>query len=288
MSTLYEQQRQERIQQNRLRLEQLGIVETAQRLRAEHPPPPKRQRQLRSGRQRREVSYAEEPFREVMAAHAPHAEEREPLPDYSPPDTREATVLPSFSASEGRRDAQGRLVFEDRPDFRPNLTPKQVIQAGSFGGIYFNPSGGKPGIRGSSVAVDPGEHPADWFEGLPRKAYAARIYTVGTNKYKVKAGQDQAFWEQKGWIHSQDPRGWFQWYCRFYQGRRTEDDDRQISRWKGVVGDKGRWVRALVNKVLRSNKRYDDTSVSPVIRQTLLHWAFELTEGEFERMRGHP
>ena len=61
-------------------------------------------------------------------------QEREPVPDYSPPASSEAAMLPSFSASEGRRDAQGRLVFEDRPDFRPNLTPKQVIQAGSFGG----------------------------------------------------------------------------------------------------------------------------------------------------------
>jgi hypothetical protein len=63
-----------------------------------------------------------------------------------------------------------------------------------------------------------------------------------------------------------------QWYCRFYTGRRSDDDARQISRWRGVVGDKGRWMRALANKVVRSNKRWDDATVSPVIRQTLLHW----------------
>ncbi|KAI7843744.1 hypothetical protein COHA_002642 [Chlorella ohadii] len=120
---------------------------------------------------------------------------------------------------------------------------------------------------------------------LPKKQYAARIYTFSTNKYGVKAGQDQAFWEDKGWIDKQDPRGWFQWYCRFFQGRRSADDARQISRWKGVVGDKGRWMRALCNKIVAANKRWDDASVSPVIRQTLLHWAFELTEDEFDRMR---
>ncbi len=71
--------------------------------------------------------------------------------------------------------------------FAPHLQqPSTPSSPSAFCSIYFNPSGGKPGIRGSSVAVDPGEHPADWFEGLPRKAYAARIYTVGTNKYKVR------------------------------------------------------------------------------------------------------
>lgn len=305
MTKSYEQQRQEKITQNKKRLIDLGIAEGAatkkvarrdrvvapkKALTAATPSDPPR----RSGRQRAEVNYAEPSIAELQAqapeVQPPHktgAADREPLPVYHPPDTCVAPVRPSYDASQGTRDAQGRLVFKDHPEFRPNLTPKQVIQAGSFGGIYFNPRGGKPGIKGPSVAITHQEFPADWFEGLPPKAYRARVYTRGANKYGVKAGQDQAYWEESGWIQPQDPRGWFQWYCRFYMGRRTEDDARQISRWKGVVGDKGRWVRALVNKVLRSNKRYDDATVSPVIRQTLLHWAFELTEGEFERMLEH-
>ena len=84
--------------------------------------------------------------------------------------------------------------------------------------IYFNPTGGKPGILGKSVAVSHKDHPADWFEGLPPKSYRARIYTFSVNKYGVKAGKDQVAWEQSGWIKPQDPRGWFQWYCRFYEG----------------------------------------------------------------------
>ena len=74
-------------------------------------------------------------------------------------------------------------------------------------------------------------------------------------------------------------------YCRFYSGRRTEDDERQIGRWRGVAGEKGRWKRALVNKIVKANKRWDDASVSPVIRQTLLHWAHEITEAEFDAVR---
>lgn len=297
----YEEERERRIADNKRRLAELGIPEAAEAMRGSTGggAAPKRQKTRaggseagdapaepprRSGRQRREVSYAEPSMQEVLARAPAAAPEHEPPPEYDPPAACAARVEPAFDASEGTRDAQGRLVFSDHPEFRPNLTPRQVIQAGSFGGIYFNPRGGKPGLK-PSVDVTHTEFPAAWFEGLAPGAYRGRTYTVARNKYGVKAGQDQAFWEGKGWIREQDPRGWFQWYCRFYEGRRSDDDVRQISRWRGVVGDKGRWVRALVNKIVRSNKRCDDATVSPVIRQTLLHWAFELTQAEFERMR---
>eukprot|EP00976_Prorocentrum_cordatum_P089360 1187687-Prorocentrum_minimum.AAC.2 len=68
-------------------------------------------------------------------------------------------------------------------------------------------------------------------------------------------------------------------------GRRTEDDERQISRWKGVAGEKGRWKNALCNKIIGSNRQHNDASVSPVIRQTLLHWGYELTERDFQAFR---
>ena len=167
--------------------------------------------------------------------------------------------------------------FKDHPEFQPNLTPKECIQKGIFGGIYFNPRGGKPGILGASVQIDHKEFPKDWFEGLNKSMYCARRYDRNVNKYKVVAGSDQAAWESKGWIHKQDPRGWFQWYCRFYLGRRTEDDVRQIKRWQGVAGVKGRWKRFLINKV--GDKNVNDYTISPVVRQTLLHWAFELKKG---------
>lgn len=68
-------------------------------------------------------------------------------------------------------------------------------------------------------------------------------------------------------------------------GRRTEDDERQISRWRGVAGEKGRWKNALANKCIAAGKPFDDASVSPVIRQTLLHWGYELTERDFLAFR---
>ena len=115
-----------------------------------------------------------------------------------------------------KRDSAGRLVFADHPTFRPRFTPKQMIEAGVFGGCYFNPRGGKKGILGPSVDIDHREFPASWFDGVPERLYLSRRYNVPTNKYGVKAGQDQAFWEEKGWILAAvDPRGWFQWQVIF-------------------------------------------------------------------------
>lgn len=198
---------------------------------------------------------------------------------YSPSEPKRPFAA-SLAVTDGaaRDPKTGALKFKDHPEFTPNLTPKQVIQAGSWGGVYFNPRGGKAGIKGRDVDVAHEEFPKDWFEGLKDEQYRARRYDHRRNKYGVKAGQDQAFWEEHGWIIPQDPRGWFQWYCRFYTGRRTLDDARQISRWVGVAGSKGRWKTNLCKKCVHANKRFDDQSVSPVVRQTLLHWAYEITE----------
>jgi hypothetical protein len=80
------------------------------------------------------------------------------------------------------------------------------------------------------------------------------------------------------WISDADPYGWFQWYCRFYQGRQSSDDMRQISRWVGVAGTKGRFRSQLCNKLLASGRQADDATISPVIRQTLWHWGLEMTD----------
>ena len=196
------------------------------------------------------------------------------------PTHRKFPFAASLDLSDGaQRDAKtGKLIFKDHLEFTPNLTPKQVIQAGSWGGVYFNPRGGKAGIKGRDIRVTHEEFPKDWFARLKKDQYAARMYSHLRNKYQVKAGQDQAYWETSGWIIDQDPRGWFQWYCRFYQGRRSEDDARQISRWVGVAGQKGRWKTNLCKKCVFANKRFDDQTVSPVIRQTMLHWAYEITD----------
>lgn len=167
-----------------------------------------------------------------------------------------------------------KITFKNYPEFTPDLTPKQCIRAGIFGGIYFNPIGGKPGIISKEVNIDYKEFPKEWFKGLDKKYYLSRRYDKNINKYKVVAGMNQEFWERKGWINPQDPRGWFQWYMRFYMGRRTSDDIRQIKRWKNV---QNRWSKFLLNRIKKQHGSIDDTSISPVVRQTLLHWACEIS-----------
>lgn len=202
--------------------------------------------------------------------------------DAPPPAKRARPATPP----DPPRDKAGRLVFKDRPDFGPRLTPAQVIRAGSFGGIYFNPFGGKKGIikYKNGVPIDANEFPASWFEGLADRWYKGRRYDKAVNKYGVVAGQDQAYWEEKGWMCGPDKRGWFQWYCHWYCGRRCDDDDRQISRWRGVASDTGRWRVTLANKLARAGVGVEHAPrVSPVICQTLLHWCDELTADDVKR-----
>ena len=197
------------------------------------------------------------------------------------------------AAHSGARDVKGRLVaFPNAPaHFRPNLTPRQMLEKGMHGGIYFNPKGGKPGVKYPRAKYPKGipgvgtdEFPPEWFEGIAPELYASRRYDQSRNCYGVKSGLDQAGWESSGWINPVDPRGWTQWYFRFYMGRRLEggEDERQIGRWAGVASERGRWRNNLVAKCMQAQKAYDDASVSPVVRQTLLHWAYELCAADFD------
>ena len=104
------------------------------------------------------------------------------------------------------------------------------------------------------------------LEGIAKKYYCSDFYDVSVNKYGVECGTSLRFWESKGWINEIDPYDWFQWYFRYLKGRGSSDDQRQISRWKGIVSRfKGILVR-LVDKGGDSLK----------IRQILLHWGYEL------------
>ena len=168
--------------------------------------------------------------------------------------------------------------FSDYPEFKPNLTPKEILKAGSFGGTYFRPI--KSSITGKQYkSMDViREYPKSWFSGLDIHKYViSPDYDKNVNKYKVKCGSSLEDWEKSGWMHEQDPYGWFQWYCRFYQGRRSDDDERQIKRWTKLAGPNGRFRKRLMNMIIKNKKNYNDKNVSPVIRQTLLHWGYELT-----------
>ena len=185
--------------------------------------------------------------------------------------------------AEPSKDKKGCLVFPDFPDFKPNLTPKEVLQRGSFGGTYFRPiysSVTKQKYKDEAWK----ELPASWLEGLNiRTQVASSVYDNSKNKYGVKCGASLEEWENSGWMHKQDPYGWFQWYCRFYQGRRTGDDVRQVGRWSKCCGPKGRWKNNLISKCAKAGCGFDNFGVSPVVRQTLQHWGYVLTKEDFEK-----
>ena len=185
--------------------------------------------------------------------------------------------------AEPVKDEKGRLLFPDFPDFKPNLTPKEVLQLGSFGGTYFRPiysSVTKQKYKDEAWK----ELPSSWLEGLNiRTQVSSSVYDNSKNKYKVKCGASLEEWESSGWMRQQDPYGWFQWYCRFYQGRRTEDDQRQVGRWSKCAGPKGRWKNNLISKCAKAGCGFDNFGISPVVRQTLQHWGYVLTKEDFDK-----
>ncbi|XP_046583388.1 uncharacterized protein LOC124290646 [Haliotis rubra] len=186
-----------------------------------------------------------------------------------------------FTASLPTRNSKGQLVFAGVPEFRPNMTPKEVMHAGSFGGTYFRPI--KSGATKKSYSGVWKELPKDWLQGLNiGQQLSSSTYDEKVNTYKVKCGGSLDMWESSGWIHKQDPYGWFQWYCRFYQGGRTEDDKRQIGRWLRCAGTTGRWRNNLISKCVKSGCGYDNHSISPVVRQTLQHWGYKLNKEDFD------
>lgn len=180
-----------------------------------------------------------------------------------------------------KKNRYGELLFKDYLDFRPNLTPKEIIQNGSFGGTYFRPI--LSGITGKYYKDEWKEFPKDWFENLYIEKYVSSIIIrPSINKYKTKMGGNLDMWESSGWITKIDPYGWFQWYCRFYLGRRTTDDNRQINRWLKTCGSNGRFRTTLIKSIIREKKRFNDYKIKPVIRQSMMHWGYELTKRDFD------
>jgi len=135
------------------------------------------------------------------------------------------------------------------PDFRPELTPQQMLELGVFGGKYMTDCRR--------------EFPREWF----RKAKLCHDHhDPDLNHFGVNASQPLSYWKQKGWIYREDPRGWFQWYCRYYLGRRCPDDERQIKRWNAVK-------RHIAQ--LKKNCRQGDLNCRKRQRQALMHWAYD-------------
>ncbi len=133
--------------------------------------------------------------------------------------------------------------------FTPDLTPKEMLTLGVFGGKYM------------TDCRD--EFPASWFRGAK---LADDTYDASLNCFGVRASKPLSYWKEKGWIHPDDPRGWFQWYCRYYLGRRGEDDERQIKRWRAMR----RHIAQLT-----AHCSPGDVTCRPRQRQALLHWAYD-------------
>lgn len=136
------------------------------------------------------------------------------------------------------------------PEFKPELTPKQMLELGVFGGKYLNDC--------------QKEFPKSWFK---RAKLAKRHKNLSLNYFKVDASLPLKEWQRKGWIYKDDPRGWFQWYCRYYLGRRLDQEDwRQIKRWKAIR----RHIGAIKNNCFQG-----DLNCRARQRQALLHWAYD-------------
>ena len=134
-------------------------------------------------------------------------------------------------------------------EFKPFYTPAKMLEMGIFEGKYCNDC--------------KDEFPQSWFQS----AKLSDVSDININYFKIKSRQPLSFWKDKGWIYGPDPRGWFQWYCRYYLGRRLPDiDANQIKRWRAFTRHAGQ---------IRANCRPGDISCRPRQRQALLQWSHD-------------
>ena len=134
--------------------------------------------------------------------------------------------------------------------FKPDLTPQEMLELGVFGGKYMTDC--------------KKEFPASWYK---KAKLCTTHHDASLNFFGVNASAPLSYWKKKGWIYPKDPRGWFQWYCRYYMGRRIPTEDaRQIKRWKAIT-------RHIAQ--VKQNCQPGDLDCRPRQRQALLHWAVD-------------
>jgi hypothetical protein len=188
----------------------------------------------------------------IIKVYRPHAQ-RNPS-GHCP--FQEAAVLPRIVTVNDRmqRDYRYRLNVPPgrnfRSDFKPELTPSEMLRLGVFGGKYLTDCRR--------------EFPASWFA---RAKLCPERHDPKLNYFGVNASQPLSVWRKKGWINPADPRGWFQWYCRYFMGRRwPEEDDRQIRRWRAIRRHLSQLRRHCFPQDLACRRKQ---------RQALLHWAYD-------------
>lgn len=135
------------------------------------------------------------------------------------------------------------------PDFQPELTPKEMLELGIFGGKYMTDCRE--------------EFPKNWFT---KAKLCSQYHDPTLNYFGVNASQPLSAWVKKNWIYQDDPRGWFQWYCRYYMGRRCPDDLRQIKRWKAMRRHIAQIKKHCPAGALTCRMKQ---------RQAVLHWAYD-------------
>ncbi|MEP6995375.1 MAG: hypothetical protein ABI968_12690 [Acidobacteriota bacterium] len=135
------------------------------------------------------------------------------------------------------------------PDFKPELTPAELLALGVFGGKYMTDC--------------QQEFPTSWFDTA---RLCAEFHDPALNYFGLNASTPLSYWRRKGWIRPEDPRGWFQWYCRYHRGRRGPDDPRQIRRWRAMARHVAQLRKGCAPGDLECRRRQ---------RQALLHWAYD-------------
>ena len=155
--------------------------------------------------------------------------------------------------------------------FNPILSPKEMLEAGIFGGSYF-------GVEDLQGDYDYQSLFAECLEGINPLLYLGKKYSPKMNKFKIRSGMPYDYWLEMDWMHHDDPYGWFEWYCKYSNGRRHEDDNRQIRRWQDFCGPgRGRWRNAIYKKIHLSG----DWTISPRIQQSLLHWGYYVNDDDY-------
>lgn len=163
-------------------------------------------------------------------------------------------VVDDLMQSGYRYELKAPVGKDFHPDFNPDLSPQEMLALGVFGGRYMRD------------CVN--EFPASWFKKAKFHPQGVPGHSKDLNYFKIDASQPLSVWKKKGWINEKyDPRGWFQWYCRYYLGRRIEDEDlKQIKRWRAIR-------RHTAQVAL--NCRAGDMNCRVRQRQALLHWGYD-------------
>ena len=189
------------------------------------------------------------------------------------------------------------ISFDEYPQFKPNLTPRQIFELGSFmdKGGYWRPV--YSSVLDKNLENCHLEFRKYLFYDLPEYLLVNNDKNALLNRYKVKCGSSLSDWESKNWISKHDPYGWVQWYCRFYcryfyqsyskdfkmSDEIVQEDQRQIQRWVHFTGENGRWKRYLLNLIVKKKTTFDDMLVSPITRQNLQHWGYQITQCDLDK-----